>query len=189
MNNSAILTTTFCRKCKKLRSCLESNTVSNHKFLCKKCADNDGVLSNCVLCGREGIAKELNKHGGFCHLCEKENTMNCKQCGKEIYVSNRTDDMCNECFSGINVACRRCGDYVNKNKLANDKLCEKCNITVFKKKTRQKADEVMECFQCGREQHINNMENGLCVFCCKDVEIKRLKNEVQNIKKKRYRYR
>ena len=75
MNNSSILTTTFCRKCKKLRSCLETKSNSNYKFLCKECAKEEDLISNCISCGREGVASELLKHGGYCHLCEKDNRM------------------------------------------------------------------------------------------------------------------
>ena len=73
MNHSSLLTTTFCRKCKKLRSCLETNTVSTYRFLCKECGKEEHLIGQCINCGREGIDSELLKHGGYCHLCEHDN--------------------------------------------------------------------------------------------------------------------
>ena len=105
MNNSSILTTTFCRKCKKLRSCLETKSNSNYKFLCKECAKEEDLISNCISCGREGVASELLKHCGYCHLCEKDNITECSLCGAEAYNSNLIDGVCPKCANGTNKPC------------------------------------------------------------------------------------
>ena len=72
MNNSSIVTTTFCRKCKKLRSCLETNAISDYRYLCKQCTKEEDLLVTCINCGREATT-DILKHGGYCHLCEREN--------------------------------------------------------------------------------------------------------------------
>lgn len=115
MNNSSILTTTFCRKCKKLRSCLETKSNSNYKFLCKECAKEEDLISNCISCGREGVASELLKHGGYCHLCEKDNITECSLCGAEAYNSNLIDGVCPKCANGTNKPCIKCGEYFKRN--------------------------------------------------------------------------
>lgn len=109
MNNSSILTTTFCRKCKKLRSCLETKSNSNYKFLCKECAKEDDLIGNCISCGREGIVSGLLKHGGYCHLCENDNILECELCGDETYGSKLNDGICNKCSTGENKQCMKCG--------------------------------------------------------------------------------
>ena len=66
MNNSSIVTTTFCRKCYKLRSCLSTKTMSSYSFLCKECARDEDLVVECIECGREAT-KAILKHGGYSH--------------------------------------------------------------------------------------------------------------------------
>ena len=126
MNNSSIVTTTFCRKCKKLRSCLDTKKISNYSFLCKECARNQDLVIECIECGREAT-KAILKHGGYCHLCERDNIIECDLCGSEIYKSNSIDGICKKCATGENRECIKCGNYFSENKLTSDNLCPKCS--------------------------------------------------------------
>ncbi|MEG1312481.1 MAG: hypothetical protein RSD47_10815 [Romboutsia sp.] len=64
MNNSATLKTVFCKKCKKIRTCLDTRNVSKkYVYMCKECCKQEHVLSTCIGCGREGIRVELEKYG------------------------------------------------------------------------------------------------------------------------------
>lgn len=185
MNNSAWLTTTFCRKCKKLRSCLETNSVSNHRYLCKECAKEEHLISTCINCGREGIASELLKHGGYCHLCESDNITECKLCGSEIYNSSAIDGVCKKCASGENVQCMKCGTYHSKDSLTSDGLCSKCSIKIHKRLRSSKVNEVVECLECGRECHVNDLnDKGLCIYCYSES----LENEISKLKKRKNKY-
>ena len=184
MNNSSILTTTFCRKCKKLRSCLETKSNSNYKFLCKECAKEEDLISNCISCGREGVASELLKHGGYCHLCEKDNITECSLCGAEAYNSNLIDGVCPKCANGTNKPCIKCGEYFNKNKLSSDSLCPKCSIKLHKRLIDSGVNEVVECISCGRESLVNDLDNGLCIYCkCDSLEA-----EIRKLKKRKKAY-
>lgn len=124
MNNSSILTTTFCRSCKRLRSCLDTKKISNYSFLCKECARNQDLVIECINCGREAT-KDILKHGGYCHLCERDNIIECDLCGSEIYKSNSIDGICKKCATGENKECIKCGRevFVNDTK---DGLCIYC---------------------------------------------------------------
>jgi hypothetical protein len=175
------LTTTFCRECKKLRSCYYTMDVAEHRYLCKECASD--YIDSCKDCGREGV-KDLFK-GGYCDHCVDNNLGECKHCGTEEYKHNMEDGICYKCQSGTNKPCIKCNDYFNAEDL-HEGLCDKCRIKVFRRKQKQKVDEVSECMECGREQHINQMENGLCMFCYKEGEIMKLKNEMKKIKKRVY---
>ena len=53
MNNSSMVTTTFCRKCHKLRSCLDTKSMSKYNYLCKDCARGEDLVVECINCGRE----------------------------------------------------------------------------------------------------------------------------------------
>ena len=177
MNNSSIVTTTFCRKCYKLRSCLSTKTMSSYSFLCKECARGENLVVECINCGREANT-DIIKHGGYCHLCERKNVSECGLCGAETYNNKLVDGICNKCQEGINKPCAKCGEYFHKNKLSNDNLCSKCSIKLHKKMKSIGANEVVECTECGRECYVNDLNNGLCIYCkCEglEVEINRLK--------------
>ncbi|MEG1312480.1 MAG: hypothetical protein RSD47_10810 [Romboutsia sp.] len=121
-------------------------------------------------------------------MCEKDNIIECSLCGKETYTSKiQSENICINCAFGFNEACVKCGEYHKKEELNKDGLCSKCNMKVFKKKFKDNIDEVFECVECGREQHISNMENGLCVFCYKDEHIDRLKDDIKYLKRKVYK--
>ena len=178
MNNSSMLTTTFCRKCRKLKSCLETNSVSNYRYLCKECAKNEDLISQCISCGREGITTELMDHGGYCHLCEDNNIVECNLCGAETFRSDTDGYTCYNCLNGKNKACIRCGDYYPVDKLTVDDLCFKCALVIHTRLCNSGVNEVVECISCGREAHVNNLDKGLCIYCkCDSLEdeIKRLK--------------
>ena len=132
MNNSSIVTTTFCRKCKKLRSCLETNVISDYRYLCKQCTKEEDLLVTCINCGREATT-DILKHGGYCHLCERENISECDLCGAEVYNNNLIDGICSKCATGENRECIKCGNYFSENKLTSDNLCPKCSIKIHKK--------------------------------------------------------
>ena len=177
MNNSSIVTTTFCRKCYKLRICLSTKTMSSYSFLCKECARGENLVVECINCGREANT-DIIKHGGYCHLCERKNVSECGLCGAETYNNKLVDGICNKCQEGINKPCAKCGEYFHKNKLSNDNLCSKCSIKLHKKMKSSGANEVVECTECGRECYVNDLNNGLCIYCkCEglEVEINRLK--------------
>lgn len=181
MNNSSWLTTTFCRKCKKVRSCLETNAVSEYRYLCKECAKGEHLTSECISCGREGILQELLKHGGYCHLCENSNITECELCGAETYSHNTTDGICNKCSSGENKECIKCGNYFNKEALSSDSLCIKCSIKIHKRLKNSQVNEVVECLECGREILVNDTNDGLCIYCyAEDLEY-----EIKKLKKKK----
>lgn len=185
MNNSSIVTTTFCRKCKKLRSCLETRTLSNYSYLCKECARNQDLVIECMNCGREAT-KDILNYGGYCHLCYRDNISECDLCGAEAYNSNLIDGVCNKCATGKNKPCTKCGEYFNKNKLSSDSLCPKCSIKLHKTLIDSGVNEVVECIECGREILVNDSNNGLCIYCYAgdlEIQIKRLKK-----RKKAYGY-
>ena len=128
MNNSSIVTTTFCRKCKKLRSCLETRTLSNYSYLCKECARNQDLIVNCISCGREATT-DILKHGCYCHLCEHDNISECSLCGSETYASKLIDGVCNKCIEGKNKPCSKCGDYFSKDQKLSVYLEDKDPLT------------------------------------------------------------
>ena len=177
MNNSSIVTTTFCRKCFRLRSCLDTKSMSNYSFLCKSCAKGENLVLECISCGREAT-KDILNYGGYCHLCYKNNISECDLCGKELYNNQLVDGICNKCATGENKPCNKCGEYFHKDKLSSDNLCVKCSIKLHKKMKSSGVNEVVECTECGRECHVNDLNNGLCIYCkCEglEAEIKRLK--------------
>lgn len=180
MNHSSLLTTTFCRKCKKLRSCLETHTVSTYRFLCKECGKEEHLIGQCINCGREGIYSELLKHGGYCHLCENDNIIECDLCGVEVYKSNSIDGICEKCATGENRECIKCGNYFSKDKLTSDNLCPKCSIRIHKRLRSSEVNEIVECIECGREVLVNDLNNnGLCIYChCEGLE-----NEIKKLKR------
>lgn len=185
MNNSSVVTTTFCRKCFKLRSCLETRTVSNYSFLCKECARSENLVLECIECGREAT-KDILNYSGYCHLCYKDNLTECDLCGRELYNNQLIDGICNKCASGENRECIKCGEYFPKNKLSSDSLCSKCSIKIHKHLRESQVNEIVECIECGREVLVNDLKDGLCIYCkCEglETEIKRLKKI-----KKAYRY-
>ena len=184
MNNSSMVTTTFCRKCHKLRSCLDTKSMSKYNYLCKECARGEDLVTECINCGREAT-KDILKHGGYCHLCEKDNISECSLCGAETYNNKLVDGICNKCQEGINKPCNKCGEYFHKDKLTSDSLCSKCSIKIHKKLVDSGLNEVVECTECGRECYVNDLDNGLCIYCkCEGLkaEIKSLKH----IKKRVY---
>lgn len=183
MNNSSIVTLTFCRRCKKLRNCLETNSVSKYRFLCKECGREEQLVSECINCGREGISKELLQHGGYCHLCENDHVIECELCGAEAY--RHTGQMCKKCATGENKQCTKCGSYFNKEKLTSDNLCTKCSIKIHNKLRSSQINEIVECIECGREVFVNDLSSeGLCIYCqCKSLEI-----EIKKLKKKKKAY-
>ena len=177
MNNSSIVTTTFCRKCKKLRSCLETNVISDYRYLCKQCTKEEDLLVTCINCGREATT-DILKHGGYCHLCERENISECDLCGAEVYNNNLIDGICSKCATGENKPCAKCGDYFKADKLSSDSLCSKCSISIHKKLKESEVNEIVECIECGREILVNDTNNGLCIYCYAgelEAEIKKLK--------------
>ena len=185
MNNSSIVTTTFCRKCHKLRSCLETKSMSKYSYLCKSCAKEEDLVVECISCGREAT-KDILNYSGYCHLCYKDNISECDLCGKELYNNQLIDGACAQCADGTNKACNKCGEYFHKDKLSSDNLCNKCSIKIYKHLRESKVNEVVECLECGRECYVNDLSNGLCIYCkceCLEAEIKRLKK-----KKKAYGY-
>ena len=106
MNNSSIVTTTFCRKCYKLRSCLSTKSMSNYSYLCKDCARAEDLVINCINCGREATT-EILKHSCYCHLCENDNISECSLCGAETYNNKLIDGVCNKCIEGKNKPCSK----------------------------------------------------------------------------------
>jgi DNA-directed RNA polymerase subunit RPC12/RpoP len=183
MNNSSIVTTTFCRKCHKLRSCLETKGVSKYNYLCKECARVEDLVVECINCGREAT-KDIIKHSGYCHLCEKDNISECSLCGAETYNNKLVDGICNKCQEGINKPCNKCGEYFHKDKLTSDNLCSKCSIKIHKRLKDSQVNEVVECIECGRECHVNDLDEGLCIYCKYEglkSEIKRLKHAKRRV--------
>ncbi|CEP94643.1 Uncharacterised protein [[Clostridium] sordellii] len=73
MNNSCYYTFTLCRCCRKFKKCLIGKGISDYSYICLDCAADKNIIGSCISCGREGLSKELRKHGGYCHLCENEN--------------------------------------------------------------------------------------------------------------------
>ena len=185
MNNSSIVTTTFCRKCFKLRSCLSTKSMSNYSFLCKECAKENDLVIECINCGREAT-KDILNYSGYCHLCYSDNLTECNLCGKELYKNQLINGICYKCESGENRECIKCGEYFPKNQLTSDSLCSKCSIKIHKHLRESNVNEVVECIECGRECYVNDLDKGLCIYCKCDsleTEIKRLKK-----KKKSYGY-
>ena len=177
MNNSSIVTTTLCRKCHKLRSCLDTKSMSKYNYLCKECARTEDLVIECINCGREAT-KDILKYGGYCHLCYKDNISECDLCGAETYNNKLVNGMCSKCNNGINKPCTKCGEYFHKDKLTNDDLCSKCSIKLHKKIKDSGLNEVFECINCGREFYVNDLDDGLCIYCiCEGLksEVKRLK--------------
>lgn len=174
-------TTTFCRKCKKLRGCLDTINFSEYRYLCKECAQEENLLSTCRTCGREGISKLLSKQGGYCWHCYNDNIQECNLCGSEVYTHNTIDGICTKCASGENKPCLKCGDYINSSKLSNEGLCEKCTLKIYKTLKDSKVDEVVECISCGREANITDLTNGLCIYCYAEG----LELEINKLKKKK----
>ena len=185
MNNSSIVTTTFCRKCHKLRSCLSTKSMSNYSFLCKECAKGEDLVIECVNCGREAT-KDILNYSGYCHLCYRDHIAECDLCGAETYSNKLNNGICNKCATGENKPCNKCGEYFSKDKLSSDNLCSKCSIKIHKKLKDSGVNEVVECTECGRECYVNDLDKGLCIYCkCEglEAEIKRLKK-----RKKSYGY-
>ena len=184
MNNSSILTTTFCRKCYRLRSCLDTKSMSSYSYLCKSCTREEGLLLECTSCGREAT-KDILNYGGYCHLCYRDHIEECDLCGAETYSSKLNNGICNKCATGENKPCNKCGEYFHKDKLSNDNLCSKCSIKIYKKLRDSGVNEVVECVECGREVLVNDTKDGLCIYCYSqelEVQIKKLK------RKKSYNY-
>lgn len=177
------LTFTFCRKCKKLRSCLYSTTDS---YICKSCASEKELIQICASCGRECLKNKLENQGGYCGHCVNDNIVECDLCGNEVYKNKCSNGVCNSCEEGINQPCSNCGDYIKSEKLSSDKLCEKCSIKIHKKLKESEVNEVVECLECGREAYVNDLNNkGVCIYChCEELqtEIKQLRSK----KKKAY---
>ena len=183
MNNSSIVTTTFCRKCYKLRSCLSTKSMSDYNFLCKECARGEDLVVECINCGREATT-EILKYGGYCHLCYRDNISECSLCGYEAYKSKLIDGICIRCAEGENKLCIKCGVYFDKNKLSSDGLCPKCSIKIYKKLIDKGMNDVVECVQCGRESLVNDLDKGLCIYCkCEGLEA-----EIKKLKKNRKSY-
>lgn len=179
MNNSCYYTFTLCRCCKKFKKCLDGKGISDYSYICLDCAADKNIIGSCISCGREGLSKELRKHGGYCHLCENENISECDLCGKELYKNQLEAGVCNICKNGVNKPCIKCGDYTNSNKLSRDGLCEKCSLVIHRKLIDSEVNEIVECVECGREVLVNDLNKGLCIYCyCNNLEhtINKLKN-------------
>lgn len=184
MNNTSYTTTTFCRKCYKLRSCLDTHNLSNYRYLCKECAGEEKLVVNCISCGREGTTNML-KHGGYCHLCEHKNIVECPLCGAEVYKSMTIEGICHKCVSGENKECTKCGGYFASKTVSNNGLCAKCNIKVHRSLKRANKNEIVECIECGREILVNDTNNnGLCIYC----NSKELEGQIQKLKKRKKAY-
>ena len=185
-NYSSVVTTTFCRKCFKLRSCLETKNISKYSFLCKSCGKDEGLVLECIECGREAT-KEILNYSGYCHLCYRDNLAECDLCGKELYNNQLIDGVCAHCNDGTNKECIKCGEYFHKDKLTSDNLCTKCSIKIHKKLRDSQVNEIVECTECGREVLVNDLNDGLCIYCYSrelENQIKKLKRS----KKKSYNY-
>lgn len=180
ISNATWTTTTFCRKCKKIRSCLNTSSYTQYTYLCKECADEEKLLSSCRSCGREGLKKLLDKQGGYCWHCYSNNIHECELCGAEVYSYNINDGICNKCATGKNKECIKCGTYVNAKKLNNDGLCEKCTIDIYNTLKKSKVNEVVECVECGRECYVNDLNDGLCIYCYSES----LEWQIERINKK-----
>lgn len=178
--NATWTTTTFCRKCKKIRSCLDTNSYTNYRFLCKECAKEEKLMSTCRSCGREGLKKLLDNQGGYCWHCYNDNIHECELCGSEVYSHNIMDGVCDKCTTGKNKQCNKCGSYINAKKLSKDGLCEKCSIEIINVLKKSKVNEVVECIECGRECHVNDINDGLCIYCYSEG----LEKEIERINKK-----
>ena len=179
MNNSSIVTTTFCRKCYRLRSCLDTKSMSSYSYLCKSCTREEGLLLECIRCGREAT-KDILNYGGYCHLCYRDNIEECDLCGKELYNNQLVDGICEKCTSGENRACNKCGEYFHKEKLTSDNLCSKCSIKIHKRLRDSEVNEIVECIGCGREALVNDIKDGLCIYCYTrelEIQIKKLKRK------------
>lgn len=185
MNKSCYYTFTLCRCCKRFRKCLDGKSNSNHSYICIDCASEKDIVGACVSCGREGLAKELKQHGGYCHLCENRNIGECDLCGRELYKSKLEDGICDKCKKGINKPCIKCGDYMDSNKLSSDGLCSKCSIKIHRKLRDSEVNEIVECVECGREVLVNdlNENDGVCIYCYS----KELENQVVRLRKRAYR--
>ncbi len=181
ISNATWTTTTFCRKCKKLRGCLNTKNISNHSFLCKECAAEEKLISVCRSCGREGIQNLLNKQGGYCWHCYNDNIHECQLCGSEVYTQNINNGICNKCETGKNKPCIKCGDYINTKKLSSDEICEKCSIKIHKRLKQSKVNEIVECIECGREVYVNDLHEGLCIYCYSED----LESEIKKLKRKK----
>lgn len=186
MNNSSILTTTFCRKCMKLVSCLKTVKESKFTYLCKSCASEESLIYSCRSCGREGVKKEMIQHGGYCHLCERDNVTECKCCGAETYTHTLIDGACGKCSGGVNKPCSNCGKYINTEKLTSNKLCPRCAIKLYKEMKASELEKIVECVECGREELVKNINDGLCIYCYSE----NLEKEIKKLKKykKTYNY-
>ena len=175
-HNANRLTFTFCRSCKKLRSCLYT---SSNSYICLSCANEKELIEVCLDCGRECLKQELERQGGYCGHCLDNNIVECDLCGKETYKHN--NGICEDCSSGINQPCNKCGDYINSSKLSSDNLCEKCSIKIHKQLRESQVNEVVECLECGREVFVNDLtNNGICIYChCTELqtEIKQLRSK------------
>ena len=179
MNYSSIVTTTFCRKCHKLRSCLDTKSMSKYSFLCKSCARAEDLVIECINCGREAT-KDILNFSCYCHLCYRDNIAECSLCGTETYNNKLIDGICNKCIEGINKQCIKCNEYFHKDKLTSDNLCAKCSIKIHKKLKDSEVNEIVECVVCGRESLVNDLSEGLCIYCkCDSLErqIKRLRGK------------
>lgn len=182
MNGSCLYTFTLCRKCKKLRNCLNVSKYSEYSYLCKECSKENEMVGQCVSCGREGIQKHLNRHGGYCHICEGENIHECELCGSEVYSNKFNDGICYKCESGKNKPCNSCGSYKDIKDLSSDGLCDKCSIRIHKKLKDSKVNEVVECVDCGREVYVNDLNSeGMCIYCYS----KELEKQVKKLKRRK----
>jgi len=139
------------------------------------------ITRACIECGREGITTELLKHGGYCHLCENDNIVECELCGTETYSSNMTNGVCKKCATGENRECIKCGNYFNKENLTSDNLCPKCSIKIHKKLRSSQVNEIVECLECGREVLVNDLNDGLCIYCYSEG----LEKEISKLKKRK----
>lgn len=176
-------TTTFCRKCRKLRCCYKTKEISIHSYMCKECSSE--YLSNCRVCGREGLKAIFDKQDGCCGFCLDDEVIECELCGAEGMAYTMDNGICYKCSSGINQKCSKCETYVHSDYI-EDGLCEKCRVKVFKKKYKNQVDDVFSCIECGREQHISQMKDGLCVFCYQDHSYEKIKSDMKKVKKRAY---
>lgn len=185
LNDKNYTVTTFCRKCKKIRSCYNTEDKTEYRFLCKDCATQlEDLICNCRFCGKEMLKSLYNKQGGYCHKCYNDNIQECGLCGKETYSHKMDNGICSKCLTGKNKQCLKCGIYINSKKLNSEGLCEKCTISIYKILKDSKVNEIVECVECGREIHSNDQHEGLCIYCYSQ-ELEKQINKIKSKKKKK----
>ena len=117
----------YCSRC--------GNTVQRFRILrglnlCEMCVKElesrkDGVHS-CRACGKFA-PKEVKEHKGYCKDCI------CPACGRPDPDNIKRIGMCQQCASGIDDFCIRCGKEAAAQVRKNKGLCNACAGTLNKK--------------------------------------------------------